>query len=64
MIAQWDSSPSVLLVARVQLPNMEYLKGFFPDQSHALHCTQFREYQRAEWRPLIRIVWISLHGLR
>ena len=32
MIAQWDSSLSVLPVARVQFPAMaEYFKGFVPD---------------------------------
>jgi len=31
MIAQWDSSLSVLPVTRVQFPTTaEYLKGFFP----------------------------------
>jgi len=31
MIAQWDSSLSVLPVARVQFPGTaEYFKGFFP----------------------------------
>jgi len=36
MIAQWDSSLSVLPVARVQFPAMaEYFKGFFPGWSHS-----------------------------
>ena len=34
MIAQWDSSLSVLPVARVQFPaTVEYFKGFFPGWS-------------------------------
>ena len=36
MIAQWDSSLSVLPVARVQFPaTAEYFKGFFPGWSHS-----------------------------
>jgi len=36
MIAQWDSSLSVLPVARVQFPaTVEYFKGFFPGWSHS-----------------------------
>jgi len=36
MIAQWDSSLSVLPVARVQFPaTAEYFKGFFPNWSHS-----------------------------
>jgi len=36
MIAQWDSSLSVLPVARVRFPaTAEYFKGFFPDWSHS-----------------------------
>ena len=36
MIAQWDSSLSVLPVARVQFPAMaEYFKGFFPGWSRS-----------------------------
>ena len=35
MIAQWDSSLSVLPMARVQFPaTAEYFKGFFPGWSH------------------------------
>jgi len=35
-IAQWDSSLSVLPMARVQFPAMaEYFKGFFPGWSHS-----------------------------
>ena len=38
MIAQWDSSLSVLPVARVQSPAMaEYFKGFFPGWSHSAY---------------------------
>jgi len=52
MIAQWDSSLTVLPLARVQSPTMaEYFKGFFPGWWYMLPCTQFREYQRAEWCP-------------
>ena len=37
MIAQWDSSLSVLPVARVQFTAAaEYFKGFFPDWSHSV----------------------------
>jgi len=47
MIAQWDSSLSVLSVARVKFTTMaEYFSW-----SHVLPCAQFREAQRAEWRP-------------
>ena len=36
MIAQWDSSPSVLPVARVQFPTtVKYSKGFFPGWSYS-----------------------------
>jgi len=36
MIAQWDSSLSVLPVARVQFPaTAEYFKGFFPGRSRS-----------------------------
>ena len=36
MIAQWDSSLSVLPVARIQFPAMaEYFKGCFPGRSHS-----------------------------
>jgi len=63
MIAQWDSSRSVLPVARVQFPTMaKSFKGFFPGLSHAPPCAQFREYQRAEWCPLERkppVSWSS-----
>jgi len=35
-IAQWDSSLSLLPVARVQFPAIaEYFKGFFPGRSHS-----------------------------
>ena len=47
MIAQWDSSLSALPVARVQF--LSYFKGLIPGWSHVLPCTQFREYQIAEW---------------
>jgi len=55
-MAQWDSSLSVLPVARVQFPTMvmvEYYKGFFPG-CDVLPCTQFREkcYLGAKWHPL------------
>jgi len=43
MIAQWDSSLSVLPVPRVQFPTTaEYFKGLFLGWAHVLPCTQLK----------------------
>jgi len=40
MIAQWNSSLSILPVARVQFPaTAEYFKGFFPGWSHSANLS-------------------------